>query len=198
MLAISSLVSLPGGGAARGQSDTRKKIPSSSAYLLGSSIFSALLYVVRLCSRQHNPIWEDRMSSPSEYNDSYVEYYMYWAGFVHNDPTTYPDSLRGMCTSYYDEDSQLYDCKDWIPQYPRPSPADLMAFTLDVVHSYYNDKYLAPRAISAAQFYQISTAALSRVRTNPEMIGYRVFDTDARTEKRWDGNTWVSASWDAL
>ena len=133
------------------------------------------------------------MSSLSEYNSSYVQYYLYWAGHVNSDPALYPDSLFGLSTPYYDEASDYYDCKDWIPSYPKPTTDQLLLYTLAEVSSWYNDFYVAPKSIAIFQYYQISTAALARVRTSPSMIGYKVFDIDTRTEKRFNGSSWVDS-----
>ena len=69
----------------------------------------------------------------------------------------------------------------------------LLLYTLAEVSSWYNDFYVAPKSIAVFQYYQISTAALARVRTSPSMIGYKVFDIDTRTEKRFVGSFWVDS-----
>jgi hypothetical protein len=130
------------------------------------------------------------MSTQEELNAYNFQYVLYYCGSEQKDNTVYNIYCSDVCTASFDE-SGNFQIDSWLLSgYAAPNMKHLLTFALVDVQTWYNNFYVAPSLIADCQYYKISTDNLDLVRTDDDMIGYRVFDTTSRTVKSWTGRAW--------
>ena len=131
------------------------------------------------------------MSTSVEVNANPYIYMLYYCN-QNNSTAVYQIDLSDVCTMYYDGNGDIQISTWLVSAYSQPSPMTvLQSYTLANVQLFYNDFYTIPSIISVNQYYQISTTNLASIRADSSMLGYRIFDTTARTVKAWNGLTWA-------
>ncbi len=135
------------------------------------------------------------MSTQAEVNASAYQYVLYYIGVDQKDSGIYPIDLSGICVLDFGPGDTIV-CNSWLlgDSYPAPSNDTLLSYVSSTVLTWYANFYTTPAAIGDAQFYKISTSALSAIRADSSMIGFQAFDTTAKAQKIWNGISWASTA----
>lgn len=131
------------------------------------------------------------MSTQEELNVYNFQYVLYYCGSEQKDNTLYQMDCSDVCVASFDDSGNFQIDKWLLPKYEAPSMDLLMKFALADVQKWYSNFYEAPSLIASYQYIKFSTDDLALVRTDADMIGYRVFDTTSRTVKSWSGAVWI-------
>lgn len=133
------------------------------------------------------------MSDQSQVNSYFNQYILYYCNSVNSDSTVYNQDLSNVCTVSFNEDSTL-NISDWlIGSYIAPTNSQLLEYTSENVLTFFNDFYTIPLMIQDKMPYMISSEELKNIRADDSMLGYVVYDTNAKSMKYWNGLSWEAA-----
>lgn len=131
------------------------------------------------------------MSTQVELNSNPYQYILYYCN--QNDPTTvFKIDLSDVCSLYYDSNGDIQISSWFISGFVAPTmPSSLLSYTLSNVLSFYDNFYTQPAICAETQFYKISTSNLALMRADASMIGFGIYDTTTKTNKFFNGSSWV-------